>query len=94
MLPQHLVICKDEMTDSADPEHFQKRLWDMFNVQFRSKLTMPQVDRIRALLFPEIRISQPSLPLRISRVRTGSMCGRGPTPGYGSSAGGDCSRAG
>ena len=63
VLPQHLVICKDEMTDSADPEHFQKRLWDMFNVQFRSKLTMPQVDRIRALLFPEIRIPQPSLPL-------------------------------
>lgn len=63
VLPQHLVICKDEMTNSADPEHFQKRLWDMFNVQFRSKLTLPQIDRIRALLFPEIRIQQPSLPL-------------------------------
>jgi len=63
VLPEHLVICKDEMTESADPEQFQKRLWDMFNVQFRSKLTMPQVDRIRALLFPEIRIPHPSLPL-------------------------------
>lgn len=63
VLPEHLVICKDEMTESADPEHFQKRLWDMFNAQFRSKLTEPQVTRIRALLFPELRISAPSLPL-------------------------------
>lgn len=63
VLPPHLVICKDEMTESADPEEFQKRLWDMFNVKFSSKLTMPQVDRIRALLFPEIRIHHPSLPM-------------------------------
>lgn len=63
VMPEHLVICKDEMTESADPEQFQKRLWDMFNVQFMSKLTMPQVDRIRALLFPEIRISHPTSAL-------------------------------
>jgi hypothetical protein len=71
VLPERFVICKDEMTDSADPEHVQKRLWDMFNVQFRSKLTMPQVDRIRALLFPEIRIPQPSLPFGSTESRPG-----------------------
>jgi hypothetical protein len=76
VLPPHLVICKDEMTDSADPEHFQKRLWDMFNVQFRSKLTMPQVDRIRALLFPEIRIAHSSLPLGSSES-TPETCAEG-----------------
>lgn len=63
VLPPHLVICKDEMTESAEAEHFQKRLWDMFSVQFKSKLTMPQVDRIRAVLFPEIRIQQSSFLL-------------------------------
>jgi superfamily I DNA and RNA helicase len=72
VLPPHLVICKDEMTESADAEHFQKRLWDMFNVQFKSKLTMPQVDRIRALLFPEIRIQQSSFLLGATQVEQGT----------------------
>jgi hypothetical protein len=72
VLPPHLVICKDEMTESADAELFQKRLWDMFNVQFKSKLTMPQVDRIRALLFPEIRIQQSSLLLGATQSGPGT----------------------
>ncbi len=60
-IPEHLVICKDEMTESAEPEDFQKRLWDMFTVRFDCLLTMPQIDRIRWHLFPEIRISQKNL---------------------------------
>lgn len=61
VLPPHLVICKDEMTESVDAEQFQKRLWDMFSVTFECLLSMPQIDRIRWHLFPEIRISQDSL---------------------------------
>ena len=60
-LPAHLVICKDEMTESVDPEAFQKRLWDMFTVRFDCLLSMPQIDRIRWHLFPEFRISQGTL---------------------------------
>lgn len=60
-IPEHLVICKDEMTESADPEVFQKRLWDMFTVRFECFLSMPQIDRIRWHLFPEIRIEQGNL---------------------------------
>ena len=58
VLPSHQVICKDEMTESVDPEAFQKRLWDMFNVPFSqpAPLSLPQIDRIRWHLFPEIRI--------------------------------------
>lgn len=59
ILPHHLVICKDEMISTIDPERFQSRLWHMFNYQFGNKLTLPQVDRIRWHLFPEIRISSP-----------------------------------
>lgn len=51
-----LVICKDEMTESADPEAFQKRLWDMFTQPFRCLLQLPQIDRIRWHLFPDVRI--------------------------------------
>ena len=61
VLPPHLVICKDEMSEGVEAERFQERLWSMFNVQFSHKLTIPQVDRIRWHMFPELRISQGSL---------------------------------
>lgn len=57
VLPEHQTICKDEMTESVDPEAFQERLWNMFNVQFSTPLTLPQIERIRWHLFPEIRIN-------------------------------------
>lgn len=56
VLPDHLLICKDEMLESADAEEFQERLWNMFTYQFGGKLTLPQIDRIRWHLFPEVRI--------------------------------------
>ena len=58
VLPDHLLICKDEMTESANAEKFQEQLWGMFNYQFGNKLTLPQIDRIRWHLFPEIRIGE------------------------------------
>lgn len=57
ILPHHLVICKDEMVSTIDPEKFQTKLWHMFNYQFGDKLSLPQIDRIRWHLFPEVRIS-------------------------------------
>ena len=56
VLPDSKVIYKDEMTESSDPETFQQRLWDMFQFRFGEKLTLPQIDRIRWHLFPEVRI--------------------------------------
>ena len=56
LLPDHLVIYKNEITESADTETFQEQLWGMFNYQFGNTLTLPQIDRIRWHLFPEIRI--------------------------------------
>lgn len=57
VLPEHQVICRDEMTDSVDPETFQKRLWDMFNYRFEWQMTLPQIDRVRWHIFPEVRIN-------------------------------------
>lgn len=56
LLPSHLLICQDEMADSVKAEEFQERLWGMFIYQFGNQLTLPQIDRIRWHLFPEIRI--------------------------------------
>lgn len=61
VLPPHRVICRDEMTETAEAEAFQKRLWEMFSVQFQHTLTLPEIERIRWLLFPEIRIQQQGL---------------------------------
>ena len=56
VLPSHLMIYKDEISSSADAERFQEQLWGMFNYQFGGTLSLPQIDRIRWHLFPEIRI--------------------------------------
>lgn len=62
IIPGERVICRDEMTDEIDAEAFQERLWGMFTVHFKAVLSMPQIDRVRWHLFPEIRIpAQPEL---------------------------------
>jgi hypothetical protein len=58
VIPSERVICQDEMLESEDPEVFQQRLWAMFGVTFPCLLSMPQIDRIRYHLFPEIRVYQ------------------------------------
>lgn len=56
VVPGHKVLCKDEMLESADPETFQARLWAMFDATFPCRLTLPQIDRFRYHVFPELRI--------------------------------------
>ena len=50
------VICKDEMEESADPEAFQERLWNMFAHRFGGAITLPQLDRVRWIMFPQVRV--------------------------------------
>ncbi|MBU1360144.1 MAG: NERD domain-containing protein [Gammaproteobacteria bacterium] len=54
----HRVICSDEMLDDAEPEAFQSRLWDMFPQLMRGTLSLPQIDRVRWNLFPEVRVPE------------------------------------
>lgn len=56
VLETHRVICQDEMVESVEMEAFQKRLWDMFTVGGFGKLGLPQIDRVRWHMFPEIRL--------------------------------------
>ncbi|MBI5626030.1 MAG: NERD domain-containing protein [Nitrosomonadales bacterium] len=55
LLP-HRVICQDEMTESVGVEAFQQRLWQMFDLRFEGFLSLPQIDRVRWHMFPEIRL--------------------------------------
>ncbi|MDD5479377.1 3'-5' exonuclease [Rhodoferax sp.] len=50
------VLCKDEMLETAEPEDLQSRLWDMFPYLMRGALSLPQIDRVRWILFPEVRV--------------------------------------
>ena len=56
VIEPHCVICQDEMTESVEVEAFQRQLWEMFSVRFQAALTLPQLDRVRWHLFPEIRL--------------------------------------
>lgn len=56
VLEPHRVICQDEMVESAQAEAFQKRLWEMFTVGGFGNLGLPQIDRVRWHMFPEIRL--------------------------------------
>jgi len=57
VLMPRLVICKDEMTESVPADVFQERMWGMFHYSFGKPLTLPQIERVRWHLFPEIRIT-------------------------------------
>ncbi len=53
----HLVICADEMHEGDDAELFQQRLWAMFPHAFGSRvLSLPQIDRVRWIMFPQVRV--------------------------------------
>ena len=61
VMDAHLVICKDEMTQSVDVGVFQEQLWVMSNYNFGITLTAEQIDRIRWHLYPEMRLSTKQL---------------------------------
>jgi len=53
----HHVLCSDEMGAGVDAEDFQSRLWAMFPTLMRGSLSLPQIDRVRWILFPEVRVN-------------------------------------
>ncbi|MEP2775833.1 MAG: 3'-5' exonuclease [Luteolibacter sp.] len=58
ILPSHRLICKDEMLESTDPLVFQEKLWGMFEYDFKRTMTLPEIDRVRWHMFPEVRIDE------------------------------------
>jgi hypothetical protein len=62
VFPAQRCVFRDEMAESADAEQFRARLWAMVSPRIGPTLTLPQFDRLRALLFPEVRIRQIALP--------------------------------
>lgn len=61
VFPPFKTLLRDDLEEVVDPYEFEKRLWGMFTLTFPSALSLPQRDRVRWHLFPEIRVQQTSL---------------------------------
>ena len=62
VFPPERCIFRDEMAEKVDAEAFRERVWRMVSPRIGPALSLPQIDRVRALLFPEIRVTQIALP--------------------------------
>jgi len=63
IFPSARCLFRDDISESADPDRFREQIWSMVVRPMGPPLSMPQFDRLRALLFPEVRIAQLSLDL-------------------------------
>jgi hypothetical protein len=67
---RHKVLLWDDLADDVDPMALQEKLWGMFNVRWQATLSLPQMNIVRGLLFPELRIgAQQLLPLQGSPAK-------------------------
>jgi Nuclease-related domain/UvrD-like helicase C-terminal domain/AAA domain len=67
LFPPSRTLLRDDLEDSVLAADFQSRLWGLFTVSYPHTLTLPQRDRIRWHLFPDVRLpTQATLDLRSS----------------------------
>jgi len=57
LFPQARTLLRDDLEPELDAAQFQLRLWGMFTVSYPHTLSLPQRDRIRWHLFPEVRLA-------------------------------------
>lgn len=62
VFPPDRIIFRDEMAEGVAPDNFRERVWKMVSPPLGAGLSLPQFDRVRALLFPEVRVRQIALP--------------------------------
>lgn len=64
VFPEHKTLLRDDLAEDVEPYDFEKRLWGMFVMTFPFALSLPQRDRVRWHLFPEVRV-QTQQPLAL-----------------------------
>ena len=62
VFPPERCIFRDEMAEKVDADAFRERVWNMVSPRIGPALSLPQTNRVRAILFPEIRVTQIALP--------------------------------
>lgn len=58
VFPAARTLLADDLAGGVDAGAFQRRLWGLFTVHYPHTLTLPQRDRIRWHLFPELRLAR------------------------------------
>ena len=58
VFPAYKTLLRDDLDDALDPYEFEKRLWGLYAGWTPQALSLPQRDRVRWHLFPEIRVQQ------------------------------------
>lgn len=61
VFPDTRTLLRDDLAEDVDPEVFEELLWTMYAGWSAQALTLPQRDRVRWHLFPEVRVQQGSL---------------------------------
>ncbi|WP_119153037.1 3'-5' exonuclease [Caldimonas tepidiphila] len=56
VFPEHKTLLHDDLDEGRSPEEFLRRLWGMAELTYPHTLTLPQRDRVRWHLFPEVRV--------------------------------------
>lgn len=51
------TLLRDDLDETLPAAAFQQRLWGLFTVNYPHTLTLPQRDRVRWHLFPEVRLN-------------------------------------
>ncbi len=63
VFPAYKTLLRDDLDEALDPYEFEKRLWGMFVLNYPYTLSLPQRDRVRWHLFPEIRMQPTQVAL-------------------------------
>lgn len=73
VFPASRTLLRDELLEDTSPEAFQERLWGLFTTFVPAALTLPQQDRVRWHLFPEIRVSNLSAAQKEAADKAGKF---------------------
>jgi Nuclease-related domain/UvrD-like helicase C-terminal domain/AAA domain len=63
LFPIYKTLLREDLGEEVDAYEFEKRLWGMFTLTFPYALSLPQRDRVRWHLFPEIRMQSTQVAL-------------------------------
>ena len=61
VFPEAKTLLRDDLAEEIAPEEFEQMLWGMYAGWSAQALTLPQRDRVRWHLFPEVRVQQGTL---------------------------------
>ena len=73
IFPASRTLLRDDLDDAITPEQFQERLWGLFTTFFPTALTLPQQDRVRWHMFPEVRITNLSATQKAAAEKAGQL---------------------